>query len=715
MTTMTDEMVLLPPDQKIDLVDIFFRFLRRLPIFLAIACVIMAGVVAFTLTQTPLYTGTASVVFEPRQTQVVKETPVVSELPADSAAIDTEAATLNSEEVAERVVRRLQLHRDPEFSDAIDPTAPAKVMTPAEEAEAIKDTALTVQGKTKVARQGATYVLDVNFTSLDPIKAARIANAIVEQYVASQIETNTDATRGANLWLRSRLEALQNELQANEAAVQQFKIANNLMSAQGATMAEQEVSSLNQQIATASADLAEKRARLSAARAQISRGGGGADTQVALDSPVVKSLRGDQAQIELALADMNERYGPLHPEVKKLQQRQREVEVQINNEIRRQISGLEAEVRIAEQRTASLQASRGGAEGSLGTNTRSQVALNELQRKADASRAVYEAFLSRANETSAQEGLLRPDARVAAWAQPPGKPSVPNKPLNFALGLVMALVGGAGAVLLLETLDGTLHTSAEVEAKLKMPAIGSVPHLVKVHPDRMGRYVMDKPFSIFAEAFRSLKSSIWSSTKGLSSRIVAISSALPGEGKTLTTLSFGRSLARGGAKTLIIDADLRRRMLTVAMRRQVENGLVEVLEGYCSLDEAIVQDEVSNAHVLLLSDNPPPSTDLFNGPALGELFEQLKARFDIVVLDTAPVLAIADTRAIAAQADATIFLVRWAKTPRQAARSALDLLSGAGAYVAGVCLTNVDLAKQARVGYGDTLYYHDSFRKYYAE
>jgi capsular exopolysaccharide synthesis family protein len=226
---------------------------------------------------------------------------------------------------------------------------------------------------------------------------------------------------------------------------------------------------------------------------------------------------------------------------------------------------------------------------------------------------------------------------------------------------------------------------------------------------------MDKPFSIFAEAFRSLKSSIWSSTKGLSSRIVAISSALPGEGKTLTTLSFGRSLARGGAKTLIIDADLRRRMLTVAMRRQVENGLVEVLEGYCSLDEAIVQDEVSNAHVLLLSDNPPPSTDLFNGPALGELFEQLKARFDIVVLDTAPVLAIADTRAIAAQADATIFLVRWAKTPRQAARSALDLLSGAGAYVAGVCLTNVDLAKQARVGYGDTLYYHDSFRKYYAE
>lgn len=723
MTNANEDLALLPPESKIDLLDLMARFLRRLPLFLIVATLIMAAVVAFTLTRTPLYTGTASVVIEPRTTEILKETPVVSDLPATAGAIDTEAKTLNSQELAERVVRRLKLHHDPEFNPALaEPSsggpkiAPAAAAAPApDELQAIQATARAVHGRTEVARSGLTYVIEVSFESIDPRKAAAIANAIVEEYVSGQIERTTGVTRSASTWLRSRLDELQRELQANEAAVQQYKIANNLLSAQGATMAEQEVSTLNQQMAEARAELAERRARLATARAQIQRGGGGEDTRVALESPVVKSLRAELATLGVKMADLETRYGPRHPDLARAQQQKRAIDLQIRGEVTRQLSGLEAEVRVAEQRLSSLEASRGRAQGSLNTNNRSQVTLDELQRRADASRAIYQAFLSRANETSAQEGLQRPDARVSAWAETPRKPSSPNRPLNFAIGLVLALTGGAGAVLLLETLDGSLRTTTAVESKLKAPALASVPLLARASPNQIGRYVIDKPFSVYAEAFRALKTSVWSATRDRSSRIIAMTSALPSEGKTLTTLSFGRSLAHGGARTLIIDADLRRRMLSAAFNRPVEVGLVEVLEGRAKLAEAIIRDEASGAYLLLLSNHPPPAKDLFMGPALVALFDELRRNFEVVVLDTAPVLAVAETRAIAAEADGTILLVRWGKTPGQAAKSALELLSGAGARVFGACLTVVDLSKQVRVGYGDAHYYHGALRRYYAE
>lgn len=718
MNSQQSEVRLLPPDTKIDLHDLLARFIRRLPVFLVIAVIVMAAVVAYTLTQTPYYTATSSVVIEPRTTEIVTSTPVVSDLPANNLALDTEAKTLNSEQVAERVVRRMSLHLDPEFNSALaeDPTLAKAIAVDGQKArEAIKQTALALQNRTTVERSGLTFVIDVAFTSLDPNKAAKIANAIVEEYVSSQVESVGGTTRSASQWLRGRLDELQRDLQANEAAVQQFKIAHNMMSAEGATMAEQEVSNLNQQVATAEADLAEKRARLGAARAQILRGGGGGDTRAALDSSVVSALRGQQAALDVRIAELQTKYGPRHPELQAAQQKSREIEQQVQSEIARQISGLEAEVRVAEQRHGSLMASRGRSQGTLSSNSRAEVTLNELQRKADASRAIYQAFLSRANETAAQEGLQRPQAKVSAWAKAPNKPSLPNRPLNFALGLVLALAAGGGAVLLLETMDGSLRTSKDVESKLKVPSLGSIPMVPKAPPAKLSRYVIDRPFSVFAESLRGLKSSVWAFTKGAPNRVIALTSAMPGEGKTLTTLAFGRSLAQGGERTLIIDADLRRRMLSVALRRQVAVGLVEVLEGRARLDQAVIKDEPSGAYVLPLSDKPPPSKDLFHSRAIDALLEQLKPDFDIIILDTAPVLAVADTRAIAAKADGVVLLVRWGRTPRQAVAAALDLLQTAGASIIGTCLTIVDLSKQARVGYGDALYYQGAMSRYYAE
>jgi capsular exopolysaccharide synthesis family protein len=343
------------------------------------------------------------------------------------------------------------------------------------------------------------------------------------------------------------------------------------------------------------------------------------------------------------------------------------------------------------------------------------VQLMELQRKADASKAVYEAFLNRTKQVSAEEGIQQPDARVSSPAQAPLEPTSPNIKLNLALGFVLAVLGGLAVVLLLENLDGGLRTSSDIESKLQMPSLGAIPQLMRTTEAQRRHYVVEKPFSSFAESFRSLKTSLMFSRTDREIRLVAVSSALPGEGKTLTTLSFGRSIAQSGTKVLIIDADLRRRMLTAATDITVPVGLVEVLEGKATLESAIVKDELSGAYMLLLSDTPAPTADLLSGPALAALFERLKLDYEMIIIDTAPVLAVAETRAVAALADATLFLVRWSKTPKQAASAALDLLINAGGFVAGVCLTQVNLAQQARLGYGDKLYYYQAYRKYYTE
>jgi capsular exopolysaccharide synthesis family protein len=716
-------------EETVDLHALFVRFLRRLPVFLVVFAAIMAGAVFYTYTRTPMYTAAASIVIEAPKTDVLRDNP--TNTPTDSATVDTQVQVLGSRALAKRVVQRLGLQRDPEFNPALRPksnkfnlkslirlatpststTAPR--LTPAQ--QALENTTDVVLSRTRARRNGLTYVIDVSFTSVDGEKAANIANAIAQEFIFAQMDTKYQAARGASDWVNGRLSALAREVESNEAAVQQYKISHNLMSAQGATMAEQELSTLNQQIASARAELAEKQARLAAAQAQISRGGGGGDVAAALGSSVVSQLRQQRSEVSRKQAELETRYGPLHPDVKKVQRELADVDAQINEEIGRIISNLQAEVQVAQQRLGSLENSRARAQGSLGANNAAIVGLNELQRRADASRAVYEAFLNRSKETSAQEGLQRPDARVSSPAQAPSWPTSPNKPLNLALGFVLAVAGGVAAILLLENLDSGLRTSVDVEQKLRMPNIGSVPLLTRTGRTPKASYVLTKPFSGFAEAFRNLKTSLTLARDDRQIRIVAIASALPGEGKTLTTTSFGRLLAQSGSKVLIVDGDVRRHMLTESFGRRPEVGLVEVLEGSARLEDALLTDEESGAHLLLLSDSPVPTEDLLSSDALTSLFARLREEYDFVVIDTAPVLAVAETRVIAVRADATIFLVKWSKTPRQAADAALDLLVNAGAFVAGVCLTQVDMSKQARFGYGDKLYYYHGYRKYYSE
>lgn len=725
--------------QQIDLKKLFAVFRRRFKLFVAIALTVVVVAIVYTARATPLYLATANVTINTRQSQVVDTQAVLSGLSADSSIVDTEVEILRSRHLTERVVDSLSLENDPEFNaDLREPGPigsviggigslfgmaapdPARTRLDAVAAQKQKEAVIdAVRERLTIRRAGLTYVMNVSFASDDPAKAARIANAFAERYLLEQLETKFEATRQANEWLNVRLGELRAEVQAAEAAVAQYQSANNLLSASGTTLTEQEISAYNQQLATVRTQQAEADARLRTARSQLARGSTGEDVGEALGSQVVQRLREQRAEVSRRVADLTQRYGARHPDMLRAQRELADIDGQIQAEIQRIVSNLEAQSQVARERTASMAGSLGAARGTLSANNAAAVRLNELQRNAESVRTLYQSFLTRFQETSSSEGLEQSDARIVSRAAIPNAPSSPNVLLNLAMGLVLGLGLGLAAVILAEMLDSGLTTGEDVERTLGLPSLGSVPALASVATgaDRdapPADYLLKHPLSAFAEAVRSLRTSILYSRTGHSVKVVTVTSALPGEGKTTTTLSLARASAQAGARVLVVDCDLRRRNINRTLGFEPEIGLLDVLNRTAPLEQAVRLDETSGAHVLPLAKNSFTPKDVFGSAAMADLLKDVSARYDVVFLDTAPALAVADTRILAARSDAVVFLARWRKTPQKAILQSLRLLEQGGAHVAGVALTQVDMNAQARYGYGDAGYYYADYKKYYA-
>jgi polysaccharide biosynthesis transport protein len=677
---------------------------RRVGAFWAGVIGTMLATLLAVLQLTPQYTATTTVIIDPRQKQVIDMSAVMQGLPADSAAIDTQVGIIKSDDIAKRLVNKLDLVNDAEFNKAAKGKgglfaglfgAPAKV----DQARVTQGVIDGVQKRIKVRREGMTLLIGISFKSKDPAKAALIANTIAELYLTHQLEAKFDATRRANVWLNERVAELKSDVDKAENAVAQYN--------------------LNTQLVTARADLAEREARLNSVRARMSQGFGADAVAEALNNQTIRDLRTQQAQIIRKKAELESTLGPRHPDMQRINREQNDLDQQINDEVKRIVANFENEVVVARQRVASLQGSLSGAEGQMAVNNRALVRLNELDRNAQASRALYETYLQRFKQTSEQQGLPDNDASVLSVAGPPTKPSEPQIPMILAVALLLGLGVGAAAVLIMEAFDSGFRLSEELEEQFGAPTLASVPFLKPsgfpgepaLVPDQ---HVIDKPLSTYAEAFRVLKVGLAMSGMEKAAKVVLFTSALPGEGKTVNSLSFARSLAASGAKVLVIDGDVRRRDLSQRVGGHgVDVGIVEVITGEKRLEDAIMQDPKSAAYVLPCSNRKLSLADVFASDAYAKLLERLRGEFDMIVIDAAPVLAVADTLTQTGGVDAVVVNVRWGKTPRALVVKAVAELRKIGAPLAGMILSQVDLRGQARYGSGLGYGYYGAYAQYY--
>jgi polysaccharide biosynthesis transport protein len=741
------EKAILGEDDTIDLLNVVGMLRRRKWLIMLVTALGTAAAAFLGMKQTPTYTANAAVMIDPRQLQVTNVEEVISGYPVSTATMATQLGLLRSRDFIASVMTDLNLFDDPEFNSALAAAAAPKAALPAflqplerllarlpdewliatgladqpppileSEAPGIaRERAISsFVGDTVFLNDGQSYLIQIQFTSPDPDKAAVIANKIAERFVDDQLKGKLSATDKATGWLEQRLAELKVEVQRSDEAVTRFRIENNLADVAGASLNDQELAELNGQLIAARADLADRQAKLRLVRDL--RGSDAALESVSevTNSPMVLRLREQVTELERQESELRTLYGERHPRMLQLRDEKAKVAAGIRGEVERVTRTLENDVRVASSRVASIEGALGGIKSQNTQDRAAGVQLAELERVALANRTLYEQLLQRFNETRDQQGILQADARVVAMAAPPAAPSSPGPKIFAAAGFTVSLLLGSLLAILLERLDRGLRSAREVETALGLTTLGLVPRLDRLRRNqRAHQYLREKPLSSYAEAIRGVLTALKLSNPQNPPKVVLVTSSLPEEGKTTFAVSLASLVARSQKRVLLIDLDLRHPSVHRELGWQVSAGLVEYMAGERTLQEVIHNDLETGLHFLPVKAHTTTPTDLLESDRMRQLLQVCRENYDLVVLDSAPVASVNDTKVAAVLADRVVFIVRWGKTIESAARDSLRSLREAGIEPAGAVLAQIDLRKHAQYRYGDIGQYYTRSRRYY--
>ena len=671
------------PEEAFDTLDLreSLRILRRrAPLIGALVVAGIAWALLALLFITPQYRAETIVMLNARQTHVVDIGAVMSGLPVDNATLRSEIDIIGSRAVIDRVIDKLHLAEDPEFNRA-SWFAWLSSRTPQEQAERRRsETAREIGARLHVDNDGRSFSIRISFDSRDAKKAARIANTFADEYLVDQLEAKYEAATRANSWLSERLEALKRQVEVSEKAVEDFRQKANLIEIDGATVAAGQLEAVNNQLAAARAATAEAEAREQSANDMLKAGGIDAAADV-LSSPLIQRLREQEAEVRRNAAELATRYGDMHPKMINARAEMRDLEAKIAEEVQKIIHGFANEADIARAKEKELEKQLLDLQQRAGDQLKDTVVLRQLEREAAANRSLYESFLTRFKQTGAQEDLPNADSRIIAHAEPPLKPGYPLPWLFLLLGALAGGIFGIGAAYLVEYFDRGFRGLPQIEAATGLPAIGLIPALDRKHPEI---YVMEKPLSAFSESLRTVRAAVQFSNIDHPPRSLTITSALPGEGKTTFGVCLARALARAGNKILLIDADLRRPAVAGLLGRaeaEGSKGLVALLAGQITLEEAIEHDSHTPGPDFIRAQGPAPNAqDLLGSRQMEKLIREASALYDLVIVDTPPILAVSDAVMVSRATDTAVFITRWAErraTPYSARSSSWPQGTGA--------------------------------------
>ncbi|RWG08011.1 polysaccharide biosynthesis tyrosine autokinase [Mesorhizobium sp.] len=680
MASPTDNPRMIREFLPLDVREVFDFFLRRWKLVCGIAVITFTLFMAAAYTLPTTYTGVSQILLDAPIDYMTPQDYSNSDFSDNPTFIESQIAVLRSASLLQQVVDSQKLAEDPK----IGPGA-----------------LIWLQNALGVSRVGLGNVIELDVGAYDPEKAASLANAIAQAYVADRIRSRYEGVQKASSWLSDRAAYLRAELSRSEQAVQKFRIDHNLVATQAGSLTDQQLSELNVALINARAELSEKRSQYQQVSKVQAAGGDIQSIPDVLQSVVINALRAQLSGVTRREADLELKYGERHPEVLSAQAERRDIEGQIAAEVQRLIGNLKNEVDAAEAREASLAraldsvSNRSEIEGQVG------VQLRDLERIAAANKELFETFLSRAKLTEEKSTLLNSGVRVITDASVPGAPSFPNRPLFAALGVVFGIFfGGAGAVLR-ELFASGFMAKKQIEEELAVPVLASMPRMSgwskDVHAQPVA-YLERKPLSRYSEAVRRLRLGIQATPElDRSPRLVLVTSAMPGEGKTTLALSLACSAAADGERVLVIDADLRLSAATAFFGMADKVGLVDLLTLPVKAANAIHLDERSGISMLpagARTRNPPA---LLASARMRSLLEEVRGKFDTVIIDAPPVGPAADASILARHVDKVVFVVRWRETSREAVAEGIRHL-GDRSKLAGIALTMVDEPKLPRYG-----------------
>ena len=671
----------------------------------------------------------AQILLDTRDRRMIEYQQVMGDLSVDNAVVASEIAVLRSRQMLRRIAVDLRLDDIPEFgaprsglrdrlaarlrtispdiADQIAPVRPAR--PPLEIAVERLGHALTTSQK------GRSYVIGVSVRTGAAALSAKIANALAQEYIDEQLLAKSDATSRASDWLKRRIDELKKQSTIADANVEKYRAEQSVGDGRGAAVTDQQLAEINSQLVSARASRAEAEARHDQISRLIANKGETAAANV-LSSPLILSLRQQRAEVKRREAELATRYGPKHPQMINVNAELRDIGGAIATELRKRVATLANDAEVARAREAALTAALSDVEDRSVDLSRASVGLRQLEREAEANRRIYEDVLARYKETTEQQDIQQADARVISTASPAAAPSAPRRGLITGLASIGGALLGFGVVFLAEVTANTYRTAAEAERSLGLRVYAKLPIMRgRRRRSRLLSALKTHPNSAFAEAVRGLRNALMAGQDGAD--VIMVTSAAPGEGKSLTCLALAQSSAAMGRTAVVVECDFRRPSTAEAIQQDRRNGapdLLDILNGEATVEEAIRPLIEDGAYALTLRAPAPKAADMLSSQRFRRLIASLARSYDLVLLDTPPVLAVPDAAAVASTADQVLMLTRWNHTARQAAEACVRELDEAGASPAGVVLTMVDPAREASFEYGGYRRGAPDYGAYYA-
>ena len=697
----------------------------------------------YVMKTTRLYTASAQIIIDNRQVRAVRDVSTLSDDATMDRAdiVESQVEVLRSENVGLAVVKDLNLSEDPAFVDSpkswiaeiwdsvivklvatSGPTHPSNDVDPGLKRQL---TALKrLNNNLRIRRLGATFVLEVGYTSPDPVRAAEIANAYTNAYMLGQLNLGIEATRRARSWLQQRTEELRKLSVDADLAAQKFRADNNLLATKGTLVAEQQLNEMTTEFVNARAATAQVRARYERIKNIIETHQTEAAVTESLGNQVISGLRTKYLEAASRLAELKHRkLGPDHITVVLLRNSLDELSTLLFQELSRVAQSYQSDYEVAVAREKALAENLARQQSIAVAANDAQVQLRQLEQKAESFKTLYESYMQRYQEAAQQETFPMTEGHVISVASPPLAPSHPRTPLVLAISLALGSLAGAGAAILREFMDDVFRTIEQVHDELGVDVLGMLPFvsgasLPQHVSDTMApilRYTVDHPYSEFAETLRSAKVAADLALPNRSPKILGLVSFLPNEGKSTVAKNFSSLLALQGAKTLLIDADMRKRGLTRAIGGERNQGSRSGLS-MPPLIELLKDEPDSGLKFLacIYATDDPRVVDGLSAATLQAFLENSDQSFEYIVIDLPPIGPAVNARAMASAIDAFIFVVEWGTTSRGAVRAVLAKEQSIRDKLLGIILNKVDMKKiKIYEHFRSDGYYRHHYEKYY--
>ncbi len=674
---------------------------------LTIVVAILATLVTFAIR--PSYRGTAVILIEQGKSKVVSIEEVYSQGFLQREYFQTQVEILKSEELARKVIGKLGLTTHPDFDPRrAEPGIVSKFLgsliaddKPITEGAVLKSVVRRFKADLQVQLLRNSHLAQISFTSHDRELAAKVPNALAEIFIESDLEARVAMTQKASEWLRERMGELRGKVDSAERNLQEYRDRERIVDAKGLAMsgAAKQLEELTRSLVESRA----KRAEAEAAYNMVKQIGSGKsrssnDTIPAvLRHPLVQKLKELEGEAERRLGEAGRRYGPEHPNMIKARAEVEAARENSRRQVESVVAGISREFEVARANELAVERALGQSKADIQGFNRKEFQLGVLEREVQQNRNLYDMFVGRLKETSAAGDLQSTIARVVDPATVPGETFAPKKGQIVTIAAVVALLLASMLALLQDRLNNTVNSTADVEQRLGVPALG-VLHKIKGVAGKKKGFVSELAFfndaqSAFSEAVRTVRTSVLMSALDDPHKIVVVTSSVPEEGKT--TVSYNLACALGQVKKVVlVDADMRRPKIGKLIGRDAKApGLADLVAGHAPISQCVFHHEQAGIHVLPAGTVPPNPLELLSSKRFEEMVAKLREAFDIVVFDSAPLQLVSDSLVLSRHASAVIYVVKADSTPYQVAQNGLRRLSRVGAPVLGVVLNQLDLER----------------------